>query len=90
MKEETCKHCKYFYQHYVVDDMRRTPVNCGHCSKPRLKHRRPNTRACGNFREREGDVPLPDRPRVIDFLTVDMLEYILSLKLPPVMDKEEK
>lgn len=54
MEEPQCKDCKHFRQHYVhFLELRYTPVPCGHCVYPRLKHRKPNTFACVYFSEKE-------------------------------------
>ena len=85
MGEPKCKHCTHFHQHYVIDSQCCTPINCGHCTYPRLKRRTPATPACVHFSQREGAEDLPDRREIINFLTKDMLEHILSLPLPPVV-----
>ena len=83
METAYCKECKYFRQHYVLDVQSCTSINCGHCTYPRLKHRTPYHMACQHFQPRELPVPLPDRERVIYFLTEEILQRILSLQLPP-------
>ena len=47
-----CKDCYYFRQHYVKFGKYYTKAGCGHCKYPRLKNRRPETPACGNFKQR--------------------------------------
>ena len=86
MKGPSCRDCTYFYQHYIIDTNRATPVNCGHCRYPRLKHRKADTPACGYFVRREGD-DLPDRAEVIQFLTTDVLRQLLELSLPLETEK---
>ena len=83
MDKKQCKNCIHFYQHYILDEQRCTAVNCGHCSYPRPKHRKPENRGCDHYQERTQPPGLPDRKAVIDFLTTDLLRYILSLELPP-------
>lgn len=78
---QTCKDCTHFRQHYILDEQSCTAVPCGHCTQPRLKHRRPDAKACTQFAA--GDHPLPDRAKVVHYLTTELLEYILSLELPP-------
>ena len=50
-----CKDCFYFRQHYVKRDDIFLEAGCGHCKYPRLKSRRPETPACGNFKPKETD-----------------------------------
>ena len=78
-----CKNCEHLHQHYVLDKQSCTAVNCGHCSYPRLKHRKPNTPACTYYLPTDHTEDLPDRAAVINYLTTEMLEHILSLELPP-------
>ena len=48
--EEVCANCRHYHQHYGFQpwDGKYLPLNCGHCAKPRHKHRRPGD-ACANF-----------------------------------------
>ena len=51
MEDPQCKDCKHFRQHYVhFLETRLSPIPCGHCVYPRLKHRRPDTPACVHFK----------------------------------------
>lgn len=86
MDRLTCKNCKYFHLHYTLDQRRATPLDCGHCSYPRLKKRRPSEAACVHYTEPLLPKDLPDRKSVLDFLTVDMLKHILELALPPEIE----
>ncbi len=83
MEERTCKHCIHFYQHYVLDEQFAVAACCGHCVYSQMKQRRPNTSACQHFEARTECAHLPDRRGTIHFLTTKVLEYILSLELPP-------
>ena len=89
MIEPVCQNCQHFYRHYIIDSQRCTPVNCGHCCFPGLKRRKPDDKGCVHFLAREEPVDLPDRRGVIDFLTKEMLEHILTLNLPPEVDEDE-
>ena len=82
MSEKQCNECKYFHQHYILDSQRCATVHCGHCTYPRIKHRKPDAPACAYF-ERCAERDLPDRNQVISFLTTTFLEEILKLQLPP-------
>lgn len=54
----TCADCKYFHRHYAMnmtaipcrDSIRGfVPINCGHCTYPKLKHHKPRDKACQAF-----------------------------------------
>ena len=83
MNTLTCKTCQYFHQHYSVDEQSYTAIHCGHCVRPRMKHRKPNQNACEYYTPRNTPLSLPDRQGVIHFLSTDFLNYIMNLPLPP-------
>ena len=85
MDNPTCQSCIHFLQHYVLDAQSCTPINCGHCRYPRLKHREPQTRACAHYQPRTTSPDLPDRDRAIHYLTAEFLQFILNHDLPPEM-----
>ena len=61
MEDYYCENCKYFRQHYVhFYENHYTPIPCGHCTYPRLKHRTPNTEACFRFLAK-GEQPVPNK-----------------------------
>ena len=82
MEAVKCKTCQHFHQHYILDRQSCRAVNCGHCTHPGLKHRKPEQPACSLYAPGTGP-DLPDRLEVIHYLTVDLLQYILQLELPP-------
>ena len=86
MDSPICQSCFHFHQHYIMDAQRCTAVNCGHCSYPHTKHRNADTKACQNYKARIDPVSLPDRDGVIHFLTTEVLQFVLSLELPPDLD----
>lgn len=51
-KEEKCKNCKYYHQHYVEVDEKLVECYDGHCHYPRLKNRTPN-HTCENFKRKD-------------------------------------
>ena len=89
MLEKCCFQCTYFHQHYILDSQRCATVNCGHCTRPRIKHRKPDTPACEHFQECKGS-DLPDRSLVIDFLTTTFLKEILKKSLPPEIKDDDR
>ena len=92
MSNFTCKNCTHFHQHYILSDQHANPIGCGHCSYPRQKKRKPDTPACKHFQAKTGPDPLPNRAEVLHFLTVDAIQRIFQLTLPPeiVAAKDEE
>lgn len=83
MTKQTCKTCQHFHQHYHIDAQSYSTVHCGHCVRPRMKHRKPDQTACEFYVPRNTPPSLPDRQGVIHFLSTDLLDYIMHLPLPP-------
>ena len=60
MEDPKCKDCAHFRQHYIHWDRKSyVEVPCGHCVRPRLKHRKPETCACVHFLRRHSKM-LPE------------------------------
>lgn len=52
-KEEQCKYCGYFIQHYIRDGIHLyTECNAGHCIHGKKRGRRPGDH-CDNFTKKE-------------------------------------
>ena len=83
MNEEICKNCVHYQRHYIVIKSLCTPVNCGHCDYPRIKTRKPDTKACAHFQYHNHSEDLPNRQEVVHFLTTEFLKEILKKTLPP-------
>lgn len=49
MENKTCSNCCHFIRHYIKTKKRYFPINCGHCTYPRIKDREPHSPACKNF-----------------------------------------
>ena len=84
MEKNTCGQCGHFYQHYVLDDQSAIRVCCGHWVFPRLKNRRPDTPACGNFVA--GERKLPESKH---FLTMELIRWVQGLEFPPEVREGE-
>jgi len=82
MEATKCRTCQHFRQHYILDNQSCRAINCPHCTKSHLKHRRPGQTACPHYTPCPNSA-LPNRREVIRFLTTDFLQYILQLELPP-------
>ena len=85
MDTPICKTCTHFHPHYTVNEQYCVAIDCGHCCVPRIKHRRPNQQACQHYTSQSQSPALPNRQKVIHFLTTEFLQYILNLELPPEM-----
>ena len=50
LEDPVCGMCVHFRQHYVplYGDLY-TPISCGHCVYPRLKHRKKDAPACVHY-----------------------------------------
>ena len=83
MKNETCGSCAHFYQHYILTEGRSMRVFCGHCAIPKIKHRKPFSKACENY-----VYGPPDEDAYADkkYLTKEMLKYLLNLELLPQVE----
>lgn len=52
-EKKTCDGCKYFIQHYRKDrGQNYSEVDCGHCTHPMVKARKPETPACKRFNKK--------------------------------------
>jgi len=86
MEQEICQDCEHFKQHYHISGEYAFLINCGHCVCPGLKHRKASAKACERFIKREG-LGVPDREQTIRYLTTKVLDRIMALELPPIMEK---
>ena len=80
MKEKRCGDCQYFLQHYTLDSRKIFRVYCGHCTFERVKRKRPDTRACDHYIL---GVPQEDAFASKEYLSKELLQYVLSLELLP-------
>ena len=86
MENQTCQNCEHFRQHYGVDGTRIFRLYCGHCVLPRIKNKKPDHIACGQFVQKEN--------REQDFvskayLSKTLLDWIRQLELFPEIQEEE-
>ena len=84
MKQNICGQCEHFHRHYVLDEQALMPACCGHCVYPRLKNRRPDAPACGNYVMGERKLPVSKH-----FLTMELVRWVQSLELPPEIREGE-
>ena len=85
MSDLTCKDCKYFRQHYGLDDHQLFRFNCGHCIHPRLQTKKPYARVCSHF---EPASPSEETFVSKKYLTRELLNYILRMDLLPEISEK--
>lgn len=84
MDKNICKNCRHFKQHYTFSEDRCHWVDCGHCLKRNGKSRKLWSKGCESFEQREEEAALITKR----FLSKRLLEYVLSLGLPPEITDE--
>ena len=86
MSENICKNCGHFHQHYAFDKKKIFRVHCGHCTLGTAKSKRPTKTACDAFSPAPPD---EDAFASKEYLSKELLQYLLSLELlPPIADEE--
>ena len=84
MADESCSKCKYYLQHYVLNSRKLFRVHCGHCVLNRGKQKRPDTKACESF---VPGVNMKDAFASKEYLSKELLQYVLSLELLPEIEE---
>ncbi len=82
MEKQHCKKCAHYHQHYAFDARKIFRINCGHCTLPKVRNRRPDTIACEHFVQAQ-----PDEYAFAskEYLSKELLQYLLNLELlPPI------
>ena len=80
MSNMACKDCKYFFQHYSLDENQLFRVYCGHCTHNAVRQKRPDTKACTHFVAGPADT---DAFATKTYLSKELLRYVLKLELLP-------
>lgn len=86
MKDCCCSDCCYFLQHYTFNKRRLFRVYCGHCIFSKVKRKRPDAKACDHF---EAGTAQEDAFVSKDYLSKELLQYMLNLELLPEICNEE-
>ena len=84
MEEKYCKNCAHYHQHYALDERKIFRVYCGHCMFGRARHKKPDTAACENFTFAPPD---EDAFASKEYLSKELLQYLLHLELLPKIEK---
>ena len=80
MEDRICRNCKYFKQHYALDEKDLFRVFCGHCTQPKVRRKEPTSKACALFVESAADEDAFARK---EYLSKKLLQYLLNLELLP-------
>lgn len=83
MNENQCKYCQYYLQHLALNKRRLFRVCCGHCTFGKSKRKQPDAKACENFTPGE---PPEDAFASKEYLSKELLQYVLSLELLPEIE----
>ena len=83
MDEKQCKNCQHFMQHLALDNRRLFRVYCGHCTFKKAKRKLPDTKACENYITGS---PPEEAFATKEYLSKELLQYILSLDLLPEIE----
>ena len=86
MPTDVCRCCKHFIQHYALRDGKFHWVNCGHCTNPKFRARKPWTKARSLYEYSE-----PNESLYVDqeYLSKSLLQRVLAMELLPHMDIRE-
>lgn len=84
MNDSVCKNCRYFYQHYSLDNQKIFRVYCGHCTFSYPRKKVPDAPACDHFSPGES----AEKAFISkEYLNNALLQYILNLEpLPEIKD----
>lgn len=86
--DKTCNDCKYYIRHYGLIDGRIFRIYCGHCTYHKLKTKKPDKKACENFKK-----GITNEKNFVneEYLSKKLLDRVLSIKLlPKIEDLQEK
>ncbi|MBE6958403.1 MAG: hypothetical protein E7447_04550 [Ruminococcaceae bacterium] len=83
MNNTTCKTCGHFRQHYILSEGKFLRIFCGHCTFSGSKTRKPFAKACEHYEFAPADV---DAFATKEYLTKELLQYVLHLELLPEID----
>lgn len=87
LENNYCKNCIHFRQHYALDRRKIYRVHCGHCMLRNSRKKQPDAAACDSFA-----LALPDSDAFAtkEYLSKELLQYLLHLELLPSIEDETK
>lgn len=83
MSDQCCTDCRYYLRHYTFDTRKIFCVHCGHCTFDRARRKQPDAKACEHFIP---GVPAEDAFVSREYLSKELLEYVLRLELLPEIE----
>ena len=87
MSDQHCADCRYYLRHYTFDKRKIFRVCCGHCTFTHPKRKRPDAAACENY----APGLAPETAFVSkEYLSKELLQYVLSLQLLPEIEEKEQ
>ena len=86
MCNHRCSDCHYYFQHYALNSKRIFRVYCGHCTFSKARRKQPDSVACENFMP---GPPPEDAFATKEYLSKELLQYLLSLELLPKIEDGE-
>jgi len=84
MNETYCRSCRYFIQHYALQNGRLIQVYCGHCTYKTPKTKRPDKKPCEHFEQGIKDTEMFANR---EYLSKKLLDKILSMELLPEIEE---
>jgi len=81
-----CRNCKFFMQHYILDNGKLRWINRGHCTNGKLRDRQAFAKVCAQY---EYQSPVEDGYADKEYLSKELLRKVLTMDLLPQMDIRE-
>ena len=87
MEQNVCNTCLYYRRHYSFDQRKIFQVHCGHCAGRKIRRKRPDAKACDDYVRSD-----PEENAFVskEYLSKELLEYMMRLELLPEIQKSEK
>ena len=86
IQREICRNCKFFMQHYILDNGQFKWINAGHCIKLKLRNKQAYSKICEHYEYQE---PVEDRYVDQEYLSKELLQRVLTMDLLPKMEIED-
>ena len=85
MEQQFCGSCAFFQQHYALNRNKLFRVYCGRCLLTRPKRKVADAKACSEYQTCEPDISAFASK---EYLSKELLRYVLSLPLLPEIEDE--
>jgi len=87
MNQNKCETCTYYCQHYGFYNEKLFKIYCGHCTRFRIKNKKPDSESCENYVQAN---PLENYFATKEYLSKALLDYILGMELLPEIHYAEE